>query len=142
MSVCVHVCACVCVCIGCPPGAQTDPWCLGVNLVLKQDYLCSAHIHIQIFSSSGGSWLSLCGAVRANLSQPITCGSCHKQSTETIPPLCSHGLIPSIYLFLIIALKSTVFIVHIYEEPSGHPLRVAVDTINLQRLSPPSVSTV
>ena len=66
--VCACVCACVCVCIGWAPGAQANPWCLGVNLVLKQDFLCSAHIHIQIFSASGGSWLSLCGAVRVNLS--------------------------------------------------------------------------
>ena len=41
-----------------------------------------------------------------------------------------------------IALRSSVFIFYIYKEPPGYPLHVAVTTISLQRLSPPSVPTV
>jgi len=61
---CVHVCVCMCMCVH-----WVAPWCFGVNLVLKQDSLYSAHIHIQIFSASGGSWLSFCGMVRLDLSR-------------------------------------------------------------------------
>ena len=45
-------------------------------------------------------------------------------------------------ILIIVALRSTVFIVYMHEKPSGYPLLVAVTTINLQKISSPSATIV